>query len=81
MSKDHSRNSDNDVISNGEATCDERMLRVTELGENNCEVKLPLNVMSGVSRPFTMRLITWVGKFMISILIFNNRFKLWMKGR
>ncbi|KAI9170058.1 hypothetical protein LWI28_021970 [Acer negundo] len=54
-----SSDSDNDVISNEEATSDEGELRVAELGENNCEAEL--SSMSGVSKPSTMRLMAWVG--------------------
>ena len=64
-----SSDSDNDVISNEEATSDEGELRVAELGENNCEAELSLNAMSGVSKPSTMRLMAWVGKFEVSMLV------------
>ncbi|KAI9178446.1 hypothetical protein LWI28_026583 [Acer negundo] len=64
-----SSDSDNNVISNEEATSDEGELRVTELGENNCEAKLSLNVISRVSKRSTMRLIAWVGKFEVSMLV------------
>ncbi|TXG51589.1 hypothetical protein EZV62_024113 [Acer yangbiense] len=61
--------SNNDVISNEEVTSDEGELRVAELGENNCEAELSLNAMSGVSKPSTMRLMAWVGKFEVSMLV------------
>ncbi|KAI9162349.1 hypothetical protein LWI28_026440 [Acer negundo] len=64
-----SSDSDNDVISNEEATSDEGKLRVVKLGENNCEAELSLNAMSGVSKPSTMRLMAWVGKFEVSMLV------------
>ncbi|KAI9160920.1 hypothetical protein LWI28_012805 [Acer negundo] len=64
-----SSDSDNDVISNEEATSDKGELRVAELGENNCEAELSLNAMSGVSKPSTMRLMAWVGKFEVSMLV------------
>ncbi|KAI9156937.1 hypothetical protein LWI28_014304 [Acer negundo] len=63
-----SSDSDNDVISNEEATSDEGELRVAQLGENNCEAELSLNAMFGVSKPSTMRLMAWVGKFEVSML-------------
>ncbi|KAI9176988.1 hypothetical protein LWI28_009582 [Acer negundo] len=59
----------NYVISNEEATSDEGALRVAEYGENNFEAELSLNAMSGVSKPFTIRLMAWVGKFEISMLV------------
>ncbi|KAI9153745.1 hypothetical protein LWI28_015902 [Acer negundo] len=64
-----SSDSVNDVISNEEATSDEGELRVAKLGENNCEAELSLNVMSGVSKPSTIRLMAWVGKFEVSMLV------------
>ncbi|KAI9186853.1 hypothetical protein LWI28_021614 [Acer negundo] len=64
-----SSDSDNDVINNEEATSDEGELRVAEYGENNCEAELSLNAMSRVSKPSTMRLMAWVGKFEVSILV------------
>ncbi|KAK0596469.1 hypothetical protein LWI29_015937 [Acer saccharum] len=64
-----SSESDDDVVSDGEATSDEGELRVAELGENNCEAELSLNAMSGVSKPSTMRLMAWVGKFEVSMLV------------
>ncbi|KAI9156462.1 hypothetical protein LWI28_007029 [Acer negundo] len=60
---------DNDVISNEEATSDKGELRVAELRENNCEAELSLNAMSEVSKPTTMRLMAWVGKFEVSMLV------------
>ncbi|KAI9156087.1 hypothetical protein LWI28_000296 [Acer negundo] len=60
---------DNDVISNDEATSDEGELRVAELGESNCEAELSLNAMSRVSKPSIMRLMAWVGKFEVSMLV------------
>ncbi|KAK0598691.1 hypothetical protein LWI29_037050 [Acer saccharum] len=64
-----SSDSDNDVISNEEATSDKGQLRVAELGKNNCEAELSLNAMSGVSKPSTMRLMAWVSKFEVSMLV------------
>ncbi|KAI9153176.1 hypothetical protein LWI28_007216 [Acer negundo] len=64
-----SSDSDNDVISNKEATSDEGELRVAELGENNCEAELSLNAMFRVSKPSTMRLMAWVDKFEVSMLV------------
>ena len=64
-----SNDSDNDVISNEEATSDKGELRVAELGENNYEAELSLNAMSRVSKPSTMRLMAWVGKFEVSMLV------------
>ncbi|TXG67238.1 hypothetical protein EZV62_008513 [Acer yangbiense] len=64
-----SSESDDVVVSDGEATSDEGELRVAELGENNCDAELSLNAMSGVSKPSTMRLMAWVGKFEVSMLI------------
>ncbi|TXG67327.1 hypothetical protein EZV62_008602 [Acer yangbiense] len=64
-----SSDSDNDVISNEEATSDEGELKVAELGENNCEAELSINAMSRVSKPSTMRLMAWVGKFEVSMLV------------
>ncbi|KAK0595847.1 hypothetical protein LWI29_010591 [Acer saccharum] len=66
---DSSESDDDVVVSDGEATSDEGELRVTELGENNYEVELSLNAMSGVSKPSTMRLMAWVGKFKVSMLV------------
>ncbi|KAK2651338.1 hypothetical protein Ddye_018827 [Dipteronia dyeriana] len=60
---------DDDVVSNKEATSDEAELRVDELGENNCEAELSLNAMSGVSKPSIMRLMAYVGKFEVSMLV------------
>ncbi|TXG61145.1 hypothetical protein EZV62_012508 [Acer yangbiense] len=64
-----SSESDDDVVSDREATSDEGELRVAELGENNCEAELSLNAMSGVSKPSTMRLMAWVRKFEVSMLV------------
>ncbi|KAK0571245.1 hypothetical protein LWI29_013061 [Acer saccharum] len=64
-----SSDSDNDVISNEEATSDEGELMVAELGENNCVAELSLNAMYGISKPSTMRLMAWVGKFKVSMLV------------
>ncbi|KAK0608923.1 hypothetical protein LWI29_038031 [Acer saccharum] len=63
-----SSESDDDVVSDGEATSDEGELRLAKLGENNCEAELSLNAMSG-SKPSTMRLMAWVGKFKVSMLV------------
>ncbi|KAI9199062.1 hypothetical protein LWI28_026693 [Acer negundo] len=64
-----SSDSNNDVISNEKATSDEGELMVAELEKNNCEAELSSNVMSGVSKPSTMRLMAWVGKFEVSMLV------------
>ncbi|KAK0581882.1 hypothetical protein LWI29_019083 [Acer saccharum] len=64
-----SSESDDDVVNDGEATNDEGELRVAELGENNYEAELSLNAMSEVSKPSTIRLMAWVGKFEVSMLV------------
>ncbi|KAK0607173.1 hypothetical protein LWI29_010700 [Acer saccharum] len=64
---DLSESDDDDVVSDGEATSDEGELRVTELGENNCDAELSLNAMSGVSKPSTMRLMAWVESFDVKV--------------
>ena len=60
---------DEDEIGNEVESSDEEEPRVIDHGKSEREAELSLNALSGASKPSTMRLMAWIGKYEVTLLV------------